>query len=40
MRMIGKYGDGQILSAGTTIQEKNITYQTNDKLYKKIWRNR
>ncbi len=32
----GKDGDGLILSADTTVQEKNITYPTDDKLYKKI----
>ncbi|MDQ3142321.1 MAG: IS5 family transposase, partial [Bacteroidota bacterium] len=32
----GKDSDGLILSADTTVQEKNITYPTDDKLYKKI----
>ncbi|NOT36080.1 MAG: hypothetical protein HOP11_01740 [Saprospiraceae bacterium] len=36
IRINGKNGDGQILSADTTIQEKNITYPTDDKLHEKI----
>jgi IS5 family transposase len=36
IRMNGKDGQGKILSADTTVQEKNITYPTDDKLYKKI----
>lgn len=36
IRINGKDGDGQTLSADTTIQEKNITYPTDDKLHKKI----
>lgn len=32
----GKDSDGLILSADTTVQEKNITNPTDDKLYKKI----
>jgi IS5 family transposase len=36
IRINGKDGDGDILSGDTTVQEKNITYPTDDKLYKKI----
>jgi IS5 family transposase len=36
IRINGKDGEDQNLSADTTIQEKNITYPTDDKLYKKI----
>lgn len=36
IRVNGKDGDGTVLSGDTTIQEKNITYPTDDKLYKKI----
>ena len=35
IRMNGKDGEDDNLSADTTIQEKNITYPTDDKLYKK-----
>ena len=28
--------DGDVVSIDTTVQEKNITYPTDDKLYKKI----
>jgi IS5 family transposase len=36
IRVNGKDGKGGTLSADTTVQEKNITYPTDDKLYKKI----
>lgn len=36
IRINGKDGEGDILSGDTTVQEKNITYPTDDKLYKKI----
>lgn len=36
IRINGKDGQGTTLSADTTIQEKNITFPTDDKLYKKI----
>lgn len=36
IRINGKDGDGGVLSADTTVQEKNITYPVDDKLYKKI----
>jgi Transposase DDE domain./Transposase domain (DUF772). len=36
IRVNGKDGRGGTLSADTTVQEKNITYPTDDKLYKKI----
>ena len=36
IRINGKDGKDDILSADTTVQEKNITYPTDDKLYKKI----
>jgi transposase, IS5 family len=36
IRINGKDGEGDVLSADTTVQEKNITYPTDDKLYKKI----
>ena len=36
IRINGKDGEGNILSGDTTVQEKNITYPTDDKLYKKI----
>jgi len=36
IRINGKDGHGTTLSADTTIQEKNITFPTDDKLYKKI----
>lgn len=36
IRINGKDGQKDILSADTTVQEKNITYPTDDKLYKKI----
>lgn len=29
-------GSGTVISVDTTVQEKNITYPTDDKLYKKI----
>ena len=29
-------GNGTVISVDTTVQEKNITYPTDDKLYKKI----
>jgi IS5 family transposase len=38
IRVNGKDGQGDKLSADTSIQEKNITYPTDDKLYKKIIR--
>jgi IS5 family transposase len=38
IRINGKDGHGDKLSADTTVQEKNITYPTDDKLYKKIIR--
>jgi transposase, IS5 family len=36
IRINGKDGEDKYLTADTTIQEKNITYPTDDKLYKKI----
>jgi IS5 family transposase len=36
IRINGKAAQGTTLSADTTIQEKNITFPTDDKLYKKI----
>jgi IS5 family transposase len=36
IRINGKDGEKGILSADTTVQEKNITFPTDDKLYKKI----
>ena len=36
IRINGKDGQKDILSADTTVQEKNITFPTDDKLYKKI----
>ena len=36
IRINGKDSDDSNLSADSTIQEKNITYPTDDKLYKKI----
>lgn len=36
IRVNGKDGDDDILSADTTVQEKNITYPTDTKLHKKI----
>lgn len=36
IRINGKDGKGTTLSGDTTVQEKNITYPTDDKLYKKI----
>jgi transposase, IS5 family len=36
IRINGKDGKKDILSADTTVQEKNITFPTDDKLYKKI----
>lgn len=36
IRINGKDGEKSTLSADTTVQEKNITYPTDDKLYKKI----
>jgi len=36
IRINGKDGEKDILSADTTVQEKNITFPTDDKLYKKI----
>lgn len=36
IRINGKDGEDKHLSGDTTIQEKNITYPTDDKLYKKI----
>jgi len=36
IRINGKDGEDQHLTGDTTIQEKNITYPTDDKLYKKI----
>lgn len=36
IRINGKDGEGDILSGDTTVQEKNITYPTDDKLYKRI----
>jgi len=36
IRINGKDGKGDTLSGDTTVQEKNITYPTDDKLYKKI----
>lgn len=36
IRINGKDGEDKHLTGDTTIQEKNITYPTDDKLYKKI----
>ncbi|MBK7883006.1 MAG: transposase [Chitinophagaceae bacterium] len=36
IRINGKDADDDNLSGDTTVQEKNITYPTDDKLYKKI----
>jgi IS5 family transposase len=36
IRVNGKDGKDDTLSADTTVQEKNITFPTDDKLYKKI----
>jgi IS5 family transposase len=36
IRINGKDADDENLSGDTTVQEKNITYPTDDKLYKKI----
>ncbi len=36
IRVNGKDGEDDILSADTTVQEKNITYPTDTKLHKKI----
>lgn len=36
IHMNGKDADDDTLSGDTTVQEKNITYPTDDKLYKKI----
>ena len=36
IRVNGKDADDSNLSGDTTVQEKNITYPTDDKLYKKI----
>jgi transposase, IS5 family len=36
IRINGKDGKGKTLSGDSTVQEKNITYPTDDKLYKKI----
>jgi IS5 family transposase len=36
IRINGKDGKGDTLSGDTTVHEKNITYPTDDKLYKKI----
>ena len=36
IRVNGKDADDDNLSGDTTVQEKNITYPTDDKLYKKI----
>ena len=36
IRINGEDGDEDTLSGDTTVQEKNITYPTDDKLYKKI----
>lgn len=36
IRINGKDGDDKNLSGDTTVQEKNITYPTDDKLHKKI----
>jgi len=36
IRVNGKDGDEDTLSADTTVQEKNITYPTDTKLHKKI----
>jgi len=38
IRINGKDADDDHLSGDTTVQEKNITYPTDDKLYKKIIR--
>jgi IS5 family transposase len=38
IRVNGKDGQGKTLSGDTTVQEKSITYPTDDKLYKKIIR--
>lgn len=36
IRINGKDGEDDTLSADTTVQEKNITFPTDDKLYKKM----
>ena len=36
IRINGKDTDDDNLGGDTTVQEKNITYPTDDKLYKKI----
>lgn len=36
IRVNGKDAEDDTLSADTTVQEKNITYPTDDKLYKKV----
>lgn len=36
IRINGKDGKGKTLSGDSTVQEKNITYPTDDKLYKRI----
>ena len=36
IRIFGKDGDEKNLSADTTVQEKNITYPTDNKLHRKI----
>jgi transposase, IS5 family len=36
IKVNGKDADDDTLSADTTVQEKNITYPTDDKLYKKV----
>ena len=36
IRINGRDGQGKKLSGDTSVQEKNITYPTDDKLYKKI----
>jgi IS5 family transposase len=36
IRVNGKDADDDTISADTTVQEKNITYPTDDKLYKKV----
>lgn len=36
IRVNGKDSEDDTLSADTTVQEKNITYPTDDKLYKKV----
>jgi transposase, IS5 family len=39
IKVNGKDGKDDILSADTTVQEKNITYPTDTKLHKKIIQN-